>query len=108
VGPDGEPSEIIEAGSALPLEIMNHADNAAGTVDYAAAAVEPVSGTVELATIRLRGTQPLADGYVRFVAEPGRITDVIYGEQSVLAGAEPARLSVTGYSLWLPIIVSGH
>lgn len=106
VTPDGEPSEIIEGGEALPLQAINRVDNAAGTIAFAALADgAPASGTFTIATIPLKAGQPLNDRLLRFAFQPGRMTSIVYQEQSVLGAVSHSRLTVSGQSLWLPIVV---
>jgi hypothetical protein len=109
VAPDGTPSEIIQSSAVLPVELVNHADNRTGQIDYAAAyAGTPPSGTFTLATIRLRAGLPVDDRPIRFVQLPGRMTDVVYEEQSVLGSLGASWVSVSGYSLSLPVILSSY
>lgn len=106
---EGTPFEIIEGSITLPLQVINHVDNGAGTIDYAASyAGTAPSGTFTLATIRLRAGQPVNNMPIRFVQLPGRMTDVIYGEESVLGALNASWVSVSGYSLYLPVIVSNR
>jgi len=107
VGPDGTPVTGIQGGSALPVQGLNRVDNVAGRIDFAASyAGTPPSGTFTLATIRLRAGQPLANLPLRFVQQAGRMTDVLYGEESVLGTTNAAWITVSGYSLYLPVILS--
>jgi len=109
VAPDGSPSEIIQGGTALLVEVFNHVDNGAGTIDYAATYQgAPPSGTFTLATIRLRAGQPVNNVPIRFLSLSGRMTDVIYQEQSVLGTLGASWVTVSGHSLYLPVIVSAY
>ncbi len=109
VSPDGTPVGIIEGSGVLPLEAMNHVDNSTGQIAYAASyeATAP-TGTFTLATFRLRAGQPVNNLPVRFMRLPGRMTDVLYQEQSVLGNLSAAYVSASGYSLFLPVILSTH
>jgi hypothetical protein len=87
---------------------MNYVNNAVGTIAYAAVVEStPVTGTFTLATIRLKAGLPLADRLVRFAFQPGRMTDVVYHELSVLGAASPAHVTVSGYAVRLPVVLSG-
>jgi hypothetical protein len=109
VAPDGAPVEIIEGGTALPMPVMNHVNNHLGTIDYAATYVgTPPSGTFTVATLRLRAGQPVAEMPARFVRMPGRMTDVVWNEESVLGTLGVSWLSASGYSLYLPVIMSAY
>ena len=61
-----------------------------------------------LATIRLRAGQPVNGMPIRLVQLPGRMTDVIYGEESVLGALNASWVSVSGYSLYLPVILNSR
>ncbi len=109
VSPDGTPVEFIEGSGALPVQAVNHVDNGAGLIDYAATYLgTPPSGTFTLATIRLRAGQPIKELPVRFVRMPGRMTDVIFNEDSILGSLGASWVSASGFSLYLPVILSGY
>ena len=55
-----------------------------------------------------RAGQPISQTPVRFVQLPERMTDLLYGESSVLGTMGVTWITVTGYSLNLPIIMSGY
>ena len=107
VGPDGTPVDFVENSGALPLVALNHADNALGRIDLVAAYDgAPPTGTFTLATLRLRAGMPVAAELVRFVSLPGRMTDVLSGEDSVLGTLSHAQVTASGFRLNLPVIVS--
>ena len=91
------------------MEAVNHVDKAEGWIDYAATyAGAPPSGTFTLATIRLRAGEPVGNQPLRFVRSSGRMTDVLYQEESVLGNLNDAWLTATGFTLQLPVILSGY
>ena len=107
VAPDGTPVDFVETSGALPLVALNHVDNALGRIDLAAAYDGvPPTGAFTLATLRLRAGMPVAGEPVRLVRLPGRMTDVLSGEDSVLGTLYHAQVTASGFRLNLPVIVS--
>ena len=89
-----------------PTVFLNRVDGARGRVDYLATSLgfSPASGAFRVGRLRLR---VLAEGetWVRFSFSDWRPTDVTYRAQSVLGGAEAAKIdSAGGNYVCLPLI----
>ncbi|MCL4533744.1 MAG: cohesin domain-containing protein [Bacteroidetes bacterium] len=93
----GAPATAVEAGKALPTLLLNQADNAKGSIDYAAgAAFEPgkePSGTFTLATMHLKALQA-GQTTISFASAPPHKTEAAYGGKFVPV-KEPAAGSIT-------------
>ncbi len=111
----GNPSSTIIDGTALGARIQNLANNATGTIDYAAGTFDaPVNGTFVLASMYLRALRDTAGGStpLHFVLELPRKTDVQYSARSVLRqvfdGAIRIQRGTPGpisHYLYLPIVL---
>jgi hypothetical protein len=78
--------ERISAGTALPMVLTSKFSNAAGTLDYAAGAIEDQpSGVFTLATVRFTAIGT-GDSPLELTLTPPRQSDVTRDSSSVLAG----------------------
>jgi len=103
VDASGNETNSIIAGSALPITLTNSADNAAGTIDYAAGTFsEAPTGTFVLATIRFKAIAPVNDSLLAFVTTPPRQTDAAFGGVSVLSGTVNGHITVSGIETTTP------
>jgi hypothetical protein len=111
----GNPSSTIVDGTVLGVHIQNLANNAAGTIAYAAGTFDaPVKGTFVLASMYLRALRDTAgvSTPLQFVLELPRKTDVQYNARSVLRqvydGAVRIQRGTPGppsHYLYLPIVM---
>ena len=86
VDADGNPTNSIIGGSALPTELQNSVDNSQGTIDYAAGMLvgTPPTGTFTLATIRFKAVAEISETPIVFSFTSPRKTDVVFEGQSIL------------------------
>lgn len=104
----GSPTSTILAGETLSLELLNHANNAIGTIDYAAGIAfesPPAAGRFTVATIFLRALRPPnePDSRLFFVFTSNRLTDVTFEGQSVLGGYSDGQVIVLR-QVFLPFV----
>gem|GEM_PF-4661224 len=95
----GSPTSTIAAGETLSLELLNHANNITGTIDYAAGMAfesPPAIGRFTVATLFLRALRPPhePDSRLSFVFTSTRLTDVTFEGQSVLGSSADGRIIV--------------
>jgi hypothetical protein len=91
--------EEVTAGSTLGVELHRQVDNAAGSVDYAAATFENFpSGTFGLATLHVRALRTGTTTLVLNRSAP-RQSDVTFGGASVLAPPQIATVTIANRSL---------
>ena len=88
VDSEGNPTDSIIGGSALPTPIQNSVDNGQGKIDYAAGILsgEPPTGTFTLATVRFKtkAHTSTAGTPLSFTFSLPRKTDVVFEGYSVL------------------------
>jgi len=103
----GSPASAIEGGSAFGLELINVADNADGTIHYAATMLGgSLTGNITLATIRFKAVGPGAGEWLRFMVWEPTATDVTYRGNSVLTAWPSAPVAVTGRAkVYMPAIM---
>jgi hypothetical protein len=89
--------EDVTAGNQLGVELQRQLDNAAGTVDYAAATFADFpSGSFALATVQFRALQPAAVTSLTLRRLAPRQSDATFGGRSVLGASPGATLAVVG------------
>jgi len=88
VDAEGNPTDSIISGAALPTEIQNSVDNSQGTIDYAAGILsgEPPTGAFTLATIRFKAEAPGPQAGIplSFVFTLPRKTQVVFEAYPIL------------------------
>ncbi|OGO40556.1 MAG: hypothetical protein A2Z04_07185 [Chloroflexi bacterium RBG_16_57_9] len=104
----GSPTSTIAAGETLSLELLNHANNATGTIDYAAGIAfesPPAAGRFTVATLFLGALRPPNEPDLRlsFVFTSTRLTDVTFEGQSVLGGYTDGQIIVLR-QVFLPFV----
>ena len=101
---DNDPSNGVQvsSGVALPIELLNRANNGSGHIDFSAGtlATPHPSGTFIAASITFKAITPTAAGgtVLDFSTEGVRKTDADFGGVSVLGEARGATILVTGTS----------
>ena len=91
--------EEVTAGGQFGLELQRQVDNAAGTVNYAAATFEDFpAGTFGLATLHVRALRTGTTTLVLNRTAP-RQSDVTFGGASVFAPAQIATVTIANRSL---------
>jgi hypothetical protein len=89
--------EEVTVGSRLGVELHQRVDNAAGTVDYAAATFGNFpSGSFTLATVRFRPLKPAAVTPLVLRRLAPRQSDATFGGRSVLGASPGVTLAVVG------------
>jgi hypothetical protein len=94
----GNPASTIVNSGRLELELLNQVNQGRGEIDFAAATFGTADGTFVLATIRFKalwGTGP-GSTPLTFVTRSGRPTDVLYRNNSVLAGKTGSSITIGG------------
>jgi len=110
---NGNPTDVLELGSALEAEMQNHVDNATGAIDLAAGTFgEASSGSFTLATVYFHALQVTNQSgtSLTFVSRQGSSTDVAYDAQSVLGELSNGVVAIKAQPnlLYLPIVHTPH
>jgi len=110
VNADGvEVNEITAVTTSLDTVLQNSADNSQGTIDYGAGVLvgEPPTGTITLASIRLKAITETVGTALPFVFTALRKTDVVFEGGSVLGDHIDGDVAIIAYHsrFYLPLVL---
>jgi len=104
-----EADEITPITTTLDTVLQNAADNSQGTIDYAAGVLtgEPPTGTITLASIRLKAITETVGTELPFVFTASRKTGVVFEGGSVLGDHIDGNVAVIAYRsrVYFPLVL---